>query len=125
MRPGRRHLGTAVEAVATGAGLVVRACRSKPRRVLCEDGEKKGLTERPVLTRRSLNHAACGDKRTRKKREVTLDVRAARVRLVPPGDRTGGASLSMLAVSVAEVSTGCCSRRRENPKTRCASGGAG
>ena len=90
-------------AVAPGAGLVVRACRSKRRRVLCEDGSKKGLwnymAEQPVLTRRNL--AACGGKRARKKREVTLDVRAARVRLVPPGDRTGDAPLSMLAVSVA------------------------
>ena len=33
-------------AVATGAGLVVRACRSKRRRVLCEDGSEKGLTWR-------------------------------------------------------------------------------
>ncbi len=92
-------------AVAAGAGLVVRACRSKRRRVLCEDGSKKGLwnhmAEQPVLTRRSLNLAACGGKRARKKREVTLDIRAARVRLVPPGDRTGDAPLSMLAVSVA------------------------
>ena len=81
------------------------------------------MAEQPVLTRRSLNLAACGGKRARKKREVTLDIRAARVRLVPPGDRSGDDPLSMLAVSVAEVSTGCCSRRRANPRktTRCAS----
>ena len=88
-------------AVAAGAGLLVRACRR--RRVLCEDGKKKDLrsymAEQPVLTRRSLNLAACGGKRARKKREVTI--RAARVRLVPPGDRSGDAPLSMLAVSVA------------------------
>lgn len=92
-------------AVAAGAGLVVRACRSKRRRVLCEGGSKKGLwdymAEQPVLTRRPLNLAACGGKRARKKREVTLDIRAARVKLVPPGDRTGDGPLSMLAASVA------------------------
>ena len=38
-----------------------------------------------MLTRRSLNLAACGGKRARKKRKVTI--RAARVKLVPPGDR--------------------------------------
>ena len=82
---------------------MVRACRSKQRRVLCEDGKKKDLymAEQPVLTRRSLTLAACGGKRARKKRKVTLDIRAARVRLVPPGDRSGDAPLSMLAVSVA------------------------
>ncbi len=91
-------------AVAAGAGLVVRACRSKRRRVLCEDGKKMGLymAEQPVLTRRSLTLAACGGKRARKKREVTLDIRAARVKLVPPGDRIGDDPVSMFAVPVAE-----------------------
>ena len=90
------------KAVATRAGLVVRACCSKRRRVLCEDGKKKGhyMAKQPVLTKRSLNLAVFGGKRVRKKREVTLDVRAARVRLVSPGDRTGDGPLSMLAVSV-------------------------
>ena len=83
------------------------------------------MAEQPVLTRRSLNLAACGGKQARKKRKVTLDIRAARVRIAPPGDRIGDGPLSMLAVSVAEVSTGCCSRWRENPTTRCASGSAG
>ena len=44
-----------------------------------------GTAEQSTLARRSLNLAACGGKRVRKKREVTI--RAARVRLVPPGDR--------------------------------------
>ena len=91
-------------AVATGTSLVVRACRSKQRRVLCEDGKKKGLwdymAEQPVLTRRVLTLASCGGKRARKKHNVTLGIRAARIRLVPPGDRTGDAPLSILAVSV-------------------------
>ena len=57
------------------------------------------MAAQPVLTRRSLNLAACGGKRARKKRKVTI--RAARVKLVPPGDRIGDSPLSMLAVSVA------------------------
>ena len=55
-----------------------------------------GTAEQPTLARRSLNLAACGGKRARKKREVTLD---------PPASgsyrpATGDAPLSMLAVSV-------------------------
>ena len=58
------------------------------------------MAEQPELTRRSLNLAACGGKRARKKRKVTLDIRAARVKLVPPGDRTDDGPLSLLAVLV-------------------------
>ena len=83
------------------------------------------MAAQPVLTRRSLNLAACGGKRARKKREVTLDIRAARVKLVPPGDRNGDGPLSMPAVPVAEVSIGCCSRRNANPTTQCASDTSG
>ena len=88
-RAGGRHLGAVVESGRDGCRPRVRACRSKRRRALCGDGKKKGLwnymAAQPVLTRRSLNLAACGGKRARKKRKVTI--RAARVKLVPPGDR--------------------------------------
>ena len=50
-----------------------------------------------MLTGRSLNLAACGGKRARKKREVTLDPPAFGWRRPATGD----ALLSMLAVSVA------------------------
>ena len=56
-------------------------------------------TDGPELTRRSLSLAACGGKRARKKREVTIH--AARVKLVPPGDRADDAPISRLAVSGA------------------------
>ena len=49
--------------------------------------------------------------------ETRGDVRSARVRLVPPGDRTGGRPLSAFAVSVVGLrDLDCrCSRRRANP----------
>ena len=47
---------------------------------------------------RVLTLASCGGKRARKKHNVTLGIRAARIRLVPPGDRTGDAPLSAVSV---------------------------
>ena len=67
--------------------------------MLCENDSEKGLWDGGTADagRRSLNLAACGGKRARKKREVTLD---------PPAfgscrPATGDGPLSMLAVSVA------------------------
>ncbi len=94
------------EGVHRGDGLLVRSKKGHNRRVAV--GEKtenlwKHINSRPVLARRKIEVDACGGKRKRKSREVTLEIRASRVRLVAPLKEGADAKpLDMLAVSAFE-----------------------
>ena len=92
------------EGVHRGDGLLVRSKKGHNRRVAV--GEKtenlwKHINSRPVLARRKIEVDACGGKRKRKSREVTLEIRASRVRLVAK-EGADAKPLDMLAVSAFE-----------------------
>ena len=93
-------------AVSQGAGLVVRANRGKQRRVILETGEEeclwRHLAARPRLAVKTVEIGACGGKRARTKRTATLDLCAARVKLVPPYRAESREPVDMLAVSATE-----------------------
>ena len=95
VRPGRRRnccRERSRQAPAWWCGPAVRssgACCARTARK-----RAFGTAEQPVLG--VLTLASCGGKRARKKHNVTLGIRAAR--LVPPGDRTGDAPLSAVSV---------------------------
>ena len=90
-----------------GAELLVRACRSKRRRVRLPDGGSEDLRSfmaaRPVLASAKVPVEARGGPRARKARRAKLEIRAARVALPPPRERAGEPDLPMLAVSAAEA----------------------
>ncbi len=87
-------------------GLLVRSNRSHRRRVLCGAAREnlwEHMAGRDVVATKSIDIDACGGPRRRRARKgVALDIRAARVALLPPGDRKGSSPLSMLAVRVTE-----------------------
>ena len=86
------------------AGLLVRACRSKQRKVLV-DGKKldlgKHMDTLPPCASRSIEIAARGGRAARKKRKAVLALRIARVELVAPEGKSPH-TLPMTAVLVAE-----------------------
>ena len=89
------------------AELLVRACRSKRRRVRRPDGGSEDLRDfmaaRPVLAGAEVRIDARGGPDARKGRTAKLELRAARVALLPPKDRAGEPDLPMLAVSAVEA----------------------
>ena len=95
------------KAASDGARLLVRASRSAQRQVILDDGRKADLWEhlagQPRLATQTLELAACGGKRTRKKRTVHIDIRATEVRLAPPQTAAGQPPVRMLAVSATET----------------------
>ena len=86
------------------AGLLVRACRSKQRKVLV-DGKKldlgKHMDTLPPCASRSIEIPARGGRAARKKRKAVLALRIARVELVAPEGKSPR-TLPMTAVLVAE-----------------------
>ncbi len=94
-------------AAQTEVRVVVRACRSKQRRVVTADGSPQDLFSfidtQPELGRKTLVLDAAGGPRRRPSRTVKLLLRAARVTVLPPGDARTDAPLEMLAVQVREV----------------------
>ena len=86
------------------AGLLVRACRSKQRKVLV-DGKKvdlgKHMDTLPPCASRSIEIPARGGRAARKKRKAVLALRIARVELVAPEGKSPH-TLPMTAVLVAE-----------------------
>ena len=90
-----------------GTELLVRACRSKRRRVRRPDGGAEDLhgfmAAQPVLDKATVAVEACGGPRARTGRRLKLELRAARVALVPPEGRAGEPDLEMLAVSAVET----------------------
>ena len=86
---------------------LARACRSKRRRVRLPDGGAEDLrgfmAARPVLDKAAVAVEACGGPRARTGRRLKLELRAARVALVPPEGRAGEPDLGMLAVSAVET----------------------
>ena len=90
-----------------GTELLVRACRSKRRRVRRPDGGAEDLhgfmAAQPVLDKAAVAVEACGGPRARTGRRLKLELRAARVALVPPEGRAGEPDLGMLAVSAVEA----------------------
>ena len=95
------------KAASDGARLLVRASRSAQRQVILEGGRKADLWEhlagQPRLATQTLELAACGGKRSRKKRTVHIDIRATEVRLAPPQTAAGQPPVRMLAVSATET----------------------
>ena len=89
------------------AELLVRACRSKCRRVRRPDGGTEDLGDfmaaQPVLSSATIQIEVHGGPRARKDRRAKLEIRAARVALLPPKSRAGEPDLAMLAVSSAEA----------------------
>ena len=90
-----------------GTELLVRACRSKRRRVRTPDGGSEDLRDfmaaQPVLAGAEVRIDARGGPDARKGRTAKLELRAARVALLPPRDRAGEPDLAMLAVSAVEA----------------------
>ena len=86
------------------AGLLVRACRSKQRKVLV-DGKKldlgKHMDTLPPCASRSIEIPARGGRAARKKRKAVLALRIARVELLAPEGKSPR-TLPMTAVLVAE-----------------------
>ncbi len=95
------------EAARTGRRVVLRACRSKKRRVLTETGEPRNLfsfmAEQPELGRMTIELDAAGGKRKRASRKVELSVQASRVTALPPKAAGEGGALEMLAVRASET----------------------
>ena len=95
------------KAASDGARLLVRASRSAQRQVILKDGRKADLWEhlagQPRLATQTLELAACGGKRTRKKRTVHIDIRATEVMLARPQAAAGQPPVRMLAVSATET----------------------
>ena len=114
------------DAQSRGDALLVRSDRGRKRQVMTADGPQ-GLWDfmaaQPVLGKQTLTIAACGGPRRRRARKARLDLRSARVDLIPPMNRTDTTPLSMLAVSVSEPRrprarsryTGCCWPPKEMP----------
>ena len=86
---------------------LARACRSKRRRVRLPDGGTEDvhgfMAAQPVLDKATVAVEACGGPRARTGRRLKLELRAARVALVPPEGRAGEPDLEMLAVSAVET----------------------
>lgn len=93
-------------AVSQDAGLLVRANRSRRRKVILETGETEDLWKYvaalPRLAGKTVEIGACGGKRARSRREAKLELRAARVRLAPPRETESREPVEMLAVSATE-----------------------
>ena len=93
-------------AAGGGGGLVVRANRSRKRRVLTEDGTRKCLWEHVAgtapLGTKKIVITACGGPRRRKGRQAKLDLRACFVTLAPPTAAADQTPTRMLAVSATE-----------------------
>lgn len=101
-----------VEAKESGAGFLVRSSKGSGRKVAVGDGESRDLWEYmeslPVLGKKKLEIRARGGKRSRKKREAELEIRAEVARLLPPAREIKGSPefLEMIAVSVTEKGAG-------------------
>ena len=95
------------KAESGGVELLVRACRSKRRRVRRPDGGSEDLQDfmaaQPVLFSAKIRVAARDGARARKARRASVEFRAARVALPPPENRAGEPDLPMLAVSTVEA----------------------
>ncbi len=90
-----------------GTELLVRACRSKRRRIRRPDGGTEDLhgfmAAQPVLDKAAVAVEACGGPRARSGRNLKLELRAARVALVAPESRADEPDLEMLAVFAVET----------------------
>ena len=99
-----------VKATSQGAALLVRARRSTRRSVVVETGGKQDLWDHvaalPRVAGKTVEIAACGGKRARPTRKAELDLRAGRVKLLPPlrPARSAGRRepLDVLAVTATE-----------------------
>ena len=90
----------------TGDGLLVRSDCGRQRRVAANGGTSElwdYMAAQPSLGTKTITIRPCGGPRKRRERKARLELRAARVDLAPPTNRTGDAApLAMLAVSVFE-----------------------
>ena len=97
--------GLMTTAEASQADLLVRASRSARRRVALADGTVACLWEHvktlPVLACRELKIAARGGRNARRARKTTIELRAARLDIVPPEGK-GTQPRRMLVVSARE-----------------------
>ncbi len=99
-------------AESLGAGLLVRARRSTRRRVLVEAGGEETLWDHvatlPRVGSRTVKIRACGGRRARSGRKAKIELRAGRVRVLPPvkpENRAGhGGPIEVLAVVATERS---------------------
>ena len=101
----RRPLARAAE---RGDALLARASRSAKQRVRTPDGGERCLWERaaalPAPAVSELVIPASGGPRARKERVARLEIRAAEVTVMPPGEEEGRAEpLATLAVSATET----------------------
>ena len=74
-----------------------------PNDEACAEDLRGFMAARPVLDKAEVAVEACGGPRARTARRLKLELRAARVALVPPKGRTGEPDLEMLAVSAVVV----------------------
>ena len=98
---------------AAEAGLVVRACASRQRRVKVRDPRLRATMlrtlesqpdfETPVRTGRKVRIAAQGGKRARRARTALTELTIGRVELQPPKDRPQDGPVSAWAVRVLET----------------------
>ena len=93
-------------AAGGGNALLVRASRGAKQSVRTEDGREclwehvAGLAPVSVAT---LTIPAAGGPRAREQRDARLEIRAARIELMPPGWDRGAEPLPMFAVSATEA----------------------
>ncbi len=98
---------------AAEAGLVVRACASRRRRVKVWDERLRAMMlrplasqpdfETPVRTNRPVHIDSQGGKRAREARTARTELRIGRVQVQPPKDQTDAAPLTAWVVRVLET----------------------
>ena len=95
------------QASQTGTDLLVRASRSRKRRVITDGGVQADLwahvAGQPACAAKRLTIDACGGPRRRTARKTDLELRACRVRLAPPKAAADPTPVDLLAVSATET----------------------